>query len=307
MASGSRALFQQSTCAFQIQFVKTSELYEISIKIADIPRKGSQIMPQIIDTPEDWFRTQQRDLYVVNYRHPEGNNECPDEVDSSGLMPERQQISEKFEAKRKAWRMKVWRRKVRERKAWFAQHLPKTPLDIIGPSEYSGWIEGGPRYFTADLDQEGLAAFEAAWGPESAWQVEVWSYSDWRKRVDAAELLPTPLSKPQRLRWWDTPRGVLLLGADTEGHLLSLYDGWWKLQQLFPEFAECKYTKYACGEFRPRDQEYRKESHEIVVALGFDYIFDLHKYASDQQNIQRLKDALGISENTPLEIVEGDY
>ena len=68
-------------------------------------------MPQFIRTPEDIFRAERRDVYALHF--------C--ETTSKAIQ-------------------KTWQ----EMKAWFEQHMPDSPTEMMGPSEHSGWIEGGP-------------------------------------------------------------------------------------------------------------------------------------------------------------------
>lgn len=147
-------------------------------------------MPYIINTQEYWFRTQQRDLYVIQYRVPDENNEDSSEEEND------EEDESPFE--------QTYKQAQKELNAWFDEHLPHTPLNIIGASEYSGWIEGGPCYFSADLDAHGLALFQSDWNEESVWYVEVWPLADWKKRIDAAQLLSFPVRQLQKMQWWDT-------------------------------------------------------------------------------------------------------
>lgn len=244
-------------------------------------------MPQLISTPEDWFRNQMRDLYLI----------CP--------------------AQESKFSKKKYMAEQKKLHAWFADHLPHTPLSIVGPSEYSGWIEGGPRYLAADFDSAGLAAFTAAWGEEKFWRIEIWSFADWRKRVETVELLTSPVGNLQKIRWWDTPRGILMLNANTKGNflgglsvdasegLLSLHDGWWRLQQLFPEFSELKADTFPCGLYWPAENKNCPSF--MIIEYVFGGGWDSDNYAKDVQKIRSLKNTIGIPDDMPLEISIGDF
>lgn len=106
-------------------------------------------MPYIISTPEEWFRIQQRDLYVIQYRAPVKENEDDIDDDESPFKQVHKQAQIALNA-------------------WFNERLPNTPLTIIGASEYSGWLIGGPAYFTADFDLHGLSLFKSDWGDTSS-------------------------------------------------------------------------------------------------------------------------------------------
>lgn len=241
-------------------------------------------MPQLINTPEDWFRNQMRDLYLIR------------------LAQEEKYSKKKYIAEQKKLH------------TWFAEHLPHIHLSIVGPSEYSGWIEGGPRYLAADFDLTGLATFTAAWGEETFWRIEKWSFADWCKRVEAVGLLASPVGSLQKVRWWDTPRGILMLNANTKGNflgglssetILSLQDGWWRLQQLFPEFSEHKADAFPCGFYWPAENTAR--SSLMIIEYVFCGGWDSDNYAKDVQKIRRLKNTIGIPDNMPLEIFVGDF
>lgn len=243
-------------------------------------------MPYIISTPEDWFRTQQQDLYVIQYRVPDEDNAEDQEADESLFRQAHKQAQ-------------------KELNAWFDEWLPHTPLRIIGASEYSGWMTGGPTYFTADFDPDGLALFKSAWDENSAWYVEVWSISDWRKRIDETKLLQSPVENLQKMRWWDTPQGILLLSAYTsdcgycEDGFLSLKDGWWKLQQLFPELSEHQAKTFPCGKFWPFRMDDKSHT-DIFVEYVYGQSWDSKDYANNHQNLQQLAETIGIPEGITI-------
>ena len=244
-------------------------------------------MPYIINTQEHWFRTQQRDLYVIQYRVPDENNE-------DGSEEENDDDESPFE--------QTYKQAQKELNAWFDEHLPHTPLNIIGASEYSGWITGGPCYFSADFDTQGLALFQSDWNEESVWYVEVWPLADWKKRIDAAQLLSFPVEQLQKMRWWDTPQGILLLGAYTsdcgycEDEFLSLEDGWWKLQQLFPELSKHQANHFPCGKFWPFPKDDKSKAN-IYVEFVWGQSWDSEAYTNNPRNLQRLREAMCIPES----------
>ena len=244
-------------------------------------------MPYLIDTPEEWFRSEMRDLHLVR----------PTDT-------EREYSKDEFVAAQKILR------------TWFADNLPSTTLSIIGPSEYSGWIEGGPRYMVADLDSQGLAVFNAAWSKDSFWKITTWRFSDWGKRVESADLILPPARNIRRARWWDTPRGILLLDASTQvlfehvspgEYTLSLRDGWWRIQQLFPELSSHKANSFPCGYFWPVQEDNFFVSTLIIEYPGFGVDWDPDAYKKDAQKMQKLKEALGIPDDLPIQICVGDF
>lgn len=244
-------------------------------------------MPLLISTPEEWFRNQMRDLYLISRSESEGKFSKKKYIADQKLLND-----------------------------WFDKNLPNTPLRIIGVSENSGYICGGPNYFTADFDSMGLAIFNAEWGNGTPWQIETWSFSEWRNRVESANLLPSPCFDVKKVRWWDTPRGILLLNATTVGRYLgggeestefslSLRDGWWRLQQLFPEFAEYEAYKFPSGFFRRSEKS--DEKSYLILDWADSEEWDSEIYAKDVQKIQNIKNAIGIPEDMQLEIYDNDF
>ena len=254
-------------------------------------------MPYLISTPEDWFRIQKRDLHLIRVANEE----------------QTYSKNEYLAAQKKLH-------------AWFADNLPHVSRSVIGPSDYSGWIEGGPCYITADLNPSDINTFSAAWDGNSFWRLEIWPFDDWLKRVESANLLTSPACHLQKLhsnfcsgfiqtaRWWDTPKGVLMLDAYSKGtfvdmepgeHFLSLRDGWWRMQQLFPEFSGLEADTFPCGYFRTYQD--KTQASGLMIEYSFDAKWDANEYAKDTKKIQHLKNVLGIGDEIPLEIYIGDF
>lgn len=132
-----------------------------------------------------------------------------------------------------------------------------------------------------------------------AWYVEVWPISKWRKRIDATKLLFSPVGELQKMRWWDTPQGILLLSAYTsdcgycEDGFLSLEDGWWKLQQLFPALTKNQAQSFPCGQFWPFRMDDKSHA-DIFVEYVWEQQWDSEAYANNPQNLERLSEAIGI-------------
>lgn len=243
-------------------------------------------MPYLIGTPEGWFRINQRDLHLIRPTKEIGSRE-------------------------------EWLSAKEELYAWFADHLPAVPLGIVGPSEYSGWIEGGPAYITADLDSSGIAALNAAWKDGSSWKIETWLFDDWLKYIEAANLLSSPVPETQKwVRWWDTPKGILMLNATTMGpfvdveqgeNILSLRDGWWRMQQLFPEFSGLKADAYPCGHFWRLEDV--KAPALLVIRCAYTELhgWESHEYENDAGKIRKLKETIGIPDDLPLKVYVDDF
>lgn len=246
-------------------------------------------MPVILDSPEAWFRTQQRDLYVIDYRKEPDFNDLDDEEDTRLRIAQDQ----------------------KPLKDWFKTHLPNTALSVIGPSEYSGWIEGGPCYLTADFDSAALSLFEASWDENSLWKIEVSLFSGWKQRIDSTRLLIAPLTEMKKLRWWDTPQGMLLVSTYTddpgycEDGFLSLEDGWWKVQQAYPEYSGLSANTFPCGTFWP--VRYKGHPPFVFVEFFWDQSWNSRDYVADPDNVSRLKHALGMPDDVEITLELQDF
>ena len=92
-------------------------------------------MPTLIRTPEDVLRATGRDMYLIRFPNGARANQAGRDPDGhADLM------------------------------AWFSTHQPHVKPELIGPSEFSGWIYGG---ITGDLclnwTEADAAAFSAVW------------------------------------------------------------------------------------------------------------------------------------------------
>lgn len=249
----------------------------------DISRIRS--MPRIIQTPEGWFREKQRDLYLVKYR-----------LDTADAL----QSDRAYKALEKRYR--------RDREClhrWFSENLPDTTLTVVGPSEYSGYLFGGPGFLAADFDEPSLAVFHSTWSdPDSVWQVEHLSHVDWLSRVRSARLLPVPLPVTQKVRWWDTPAGIILLSAANDGTLLSRLDAWSVLPQLVPMLSHAYIDQYPYGEFLPASENY-----DDCIAIDWGDLehgaWDGDAYAENIGRIRQLRKALNIPGNIQATIAVG--
>lgn len=255
-------------------------------------------MPELItNTPEAWFRSRQRDLYLISFSLAGL---------TSGLKPK-----------------KKTQREIKKLQDWFAAHLPDTSVTRMGPSEYSGWLAGGPSYLAVDFDEAGLALFCAAW--ESAegkslspyWQCELWPYALWRDQLSRFSVLESALNSRHIVRWWDTPQGVLMVGLDNgkeqtqpaqeNNAWLSPEDGWWLLCQHYPALSSYSDHTFPYGHLKPAVARDQKQRAVLVVDYWVDGWPQTREYIQDPANIARLRQALSVPESMPLEIVEGDF
>ncbi len=238
-------------------------------------------MPSLISQPEALFREHGKDLQVIGYRETETLK------------------GKKAEA--------AYRKAQVSLKMWFKINLPETKLSIVGPSEYSGWIIGGPCYYIADLTSEALAAFNKAWGSDSQWYVYDWPVAEWRKRVESAALLASPIDRPRMLNWWEMPSGFIFLSGCCDGRLLSRRDAWWRLQQLLPEYAGLELDTFLHGAYEPY-MGVEKCIHWIYMDWNdISGLLAAEKYLKDVDAMRRLRSALAIADDAHVKISLDDF
>lgn len=90
-------------------------------------------MPELLRTPEQVLRETKRDLFFIRF-----NQWVP------------------WEPARVPGKQTLFR--------WFKQHLPQVTLELLGPSEHSGFIEGGVGgTWRVDFDKASLDVYCRAW------------------------------------------------------------------------------------------------------------------------------------------------
>lgn len=118
-------------------------------------------MPRSIRTPEDILRETNRDLYFVQFTDG-------DKAQRAGREPDGKP----------------------ELLAWLATHMPHVNVEVIAPSEFSGYLQGG---FTGDLAlhwlDDDVTTYAAAWEDadccttDPRWQVIWYSQDIFAKRI----------------------------------------------------------------------------------------------------------------------------
>lgn len=173
----------------------------------------------LIRTPEDIFRAEKKDLYVVYATKEKGGN--------AGLEMIRR---------------------------WVQHRLPGTKMEKMAPSEHSGFLSGGPVGLRIDFTEEGLREFSAEWEDESGaskdsrFQCYLYPYETWYQ--GHGRYVPTldKPSRPGKAVWWYTPEGFVyhqlardeeqLPDEDRQGshyHPASPSDIWMHAVELWPE------------------------------------------------------------------------
>ena len=184
-------------------------------------------MPMLIRIPEDIFRAEGKDVYCLHFKQDDA------------LQVEKTRS---------------------EMQDWLSQHLPGTRTELMGPSENSGFVMGGPVALRVDFSEQGLEAFCARWeNPETGesldprFQCYLMPYADWL--AEHGHFVPT-LDKPEHVGpavWIDTPLGVLThvlppeQAAQAAAHPAYYRDLWMHAVKLWPALQALDVHKLVHG------------------------------------------------------------
>lgn len=190
-------------------------------------------MPKLIPHPETLRRQTQQDVYFIG-EFPVPDPDTPDGARSRFKFP--LALSE-----------------------WLAQHMSDVRWGEMGPSELSGWLLGGPRYYFLTLSEQQALEYAAHWerpdpldnqgrnrDAAAGFRCYVLPAHPWRERLDACVVhrAPPPASV-QRFVAWNTPQEGWLWAemapcgrpTDFSDPTLSVRDLWLRAKELFPRLA----------------------------------------------------------------------
>jgi hypothetical protein len=177
-------------------------------------------MPAVIGTPEQWFRTQGCDFFEIS---PIDDSE---ENFIFGDIPDRRRVEILAEAEE-----------------WFKQHLPHRSITILGPSEYSGFICGGPRMRVVALDENDLKLFGKF---DARWVCYQWRYQDWLDRFDNIQTTPGIPPAGTSCRWFLCKAGLFWIkDGDYPGE--PRFDDWWLIRRRYPDLLIKKNEVFLMG------------------------------------------------------------
>ncbi len=136
-------------------------------------------MPQLIRTPEQIFREEGKDIYMIKFADDEPESEARDEIIQ-----------------------------------WLTDQLPGIRFESLAPSEHSGWLCGYFGALRVDFSESSLATFCARWetaegkSTDPRFQCYLMPYQRWHDKI--THYMPT-FDRPTSVgisRWWDTPQGI---------------------------------------------------------------------------------------------------
>ena len=243
-------------------------------------------MPMIISTPEAWFRTKGCDFFEFR----------PTEVDA-GFFSQR--------AKKLPSLLTDWL------SATFAHRR----LQRLGPSEYSGYICGGPSMDVIEMSPEEVDIYSAQWEDatgkcnDDRWQCYQLPYEVWLEKFSRIEV---SLGRPPEgtpCRWLLCNAGLFTItGSYTAEGVQNnscpgqpCADDWWLMRQRFPGYVIADDEVFFMGcIFAGQDDEprvifesYRQEGGDLTYAPIF------HEETGDSA-IARVREALALPESAKV-------
>jgi len=115
-------------------------------------------MPHLISTPEAWFREKKTSFFQIDF------DISYDEYSNLGD--------------------EGWKRLIKAEKSslesWLEKFMSNVEWVVLGPSEYSGWIEGGPALKSAVLNDKQVHLFKSQWDKHPYWRLVERRFEDWR-------------------------------------------------------------------------------------------------------------------------------
>lgn len=232
-------------------------------------------MPQIISTPEAWFREKQTSFYQIDFDI--GYDEYSQLGDEG------------------------WKRLIKAEKssleAWLVEFMPNVEWVVLGPSEYSGWIMGGPALKSAVLHDEQVNLFQSGWSKHPYWRLVERRFEDWRSNMDRYVLWDGESVLGERTGWADVPGyGLVALVPTGEGSIeeysdfLSSEDMLFRISELLGTPMDQLIDSAPNGTF------YNGDKHTIVMnyprhdhRFSDDELYwDATKYAADEEKISAL-------------------
>jgi len=182
-------------------------------------------MPAIIRTPEEIFRTENKDLYFIQF------------------------YQKKFECTQQ------------ELIDWIEEHLPSSSYERMAPSESSCYLAGYLGDLRIDFAEADLNFFCMHWEtPEGKslderFQCFLKPYDDWFKGISQYAPIRTKPIDHGLIVWCDTPLGfiyhqIAIEVANALGlmiHPLSPRDLWFQAKQIWPELSKLESTSFIYG------------------------------------------------------------
>lgn len=217
-------------------------------------------MPQLIRTPEEIFRAEAKDIYVIRFQDYENDKSIAS----------------------------------KEIEAWISTNLPGTLVEPLAPSEYSGWIIGYFGDLRIDFSEDGLGKFCARWEtPEGksiddSFQCYLMPYQAWFEKYGHYVPSKQPPTYIGVTAWIDTPIGFIYHQLNDEDtaklkrnergwHPANPRDLWVNALRLWPELKDIELSKLAYGRI------HRYIDNDLWVVSYSDNLFSKYEFTDERK------------------------
>lgn len=184
-------------------------------------------MPRLIRTPEEIFRAEGKDIYVIRFKNGK-----------TGLTARKEMIQ------------------------WLHAALPQTPHEDLAPSEYSGFRSGYGGDLRVDFTEPSLETFSARWETpdgdsiDPRFQCYLMLHGAWHDRIAGYPMTLERPTTPGLAKWWDTPRGIVhhqisagqARADNLTRHPCGHRDLWYNAVSAVPAFASLDPDELIYGE-----------------------------------------------------------
>jgi hypothetical protein len=174
--------------------------------------------------PEDIFREERRDVYALDFSDSK-----------AGRTLSRKQME-----------------------MWLAEHLPASSVEMLAPSEHSGWIflEGSPTGLSVDFADGDLLKFFKKWltrggiSKDPRFKCVFYSYQHWW--THHGHFMPT-LERPKETGvsvWIESPIGILshtIVDARLSRHPSTPQNIWLNACEQWPQLRKLKLEQLSHG------------------------------------------------------------
>lgn len=242
-------------------------------------------MPRLIRSPEEIFRAEKKDIYVIHSKE-----------ESVSGHPGLQEVS-----------------------AWIAVHLPGTTVEPLGPSEYSGVISGDSgKRLRVDFTEKALSAFCERWERNNAsidprFQCFIYPYDRWFQKHGRTVATPEISQGKGPVVWIHTPSGFFgnrCTETDAHGRYHSRHpsnqrDLWVNIVQSHPKLAALDPEQLTYGNLfctpdgRPKVATYVRPWHQVLKHESSE------SHDSFSPAVEQIRDWLRLPAN--VEILEDDF
>jgi hypothetical protein len=145
---------------------------------------------------------------------------------------------------------------------WLDQFCPNSPYFVLTPSEYSGYLMGGPMMLSCIFTGDDQLKLTQQWRKDSKplrYEIRSFSHSEWLAMLKATSCSQGDETPALPCRWWLINETLYAVGQNCNGHVLSIDDAEYRIRDEFPALKTLDLSHFPSGEscFDPRTNKYQ--------------------------------------------------